>query len=102
MSRFVRAPNPNCVNRDDDELVELIAVISEDVVDTLSTNLKPGRVQAQVDDAGVRLAQSKDKLTEIAVVGDEYPLLTIRQGEDVNILHVSGIVGSDPGHIMRL
>ena len=72
----------------------------EDILYTLSTNLEPGRVQAQIDHTRMRLAQPKDQFPEVAVISDQYPLFTVRQGEDVHVFHRGGIVGSDPRHVM--
>ena len=73
---------------------------SEDILYTLGTNLESGRVQAQIDHASMRLAQTKDQFSEIAVISDQYPLFTVRQGEDVHVFHRGGIIGSDPRHVM--
>ncbi len=58
------------------------------------------RSHAQVDDAGVRQAQSKHKFTEVAIIGDQDAVLSISDVQNLSVGQCRWIVASNPGSIV--
>ena len=51
--------------------------------------------EAEEDDSGVRVVITKHQLAEVFVVGDQEPLLSAGEGEDLLVGENGGVVAAD-------
>lgn len=72
---------PHGLFSDHDELVQAVRVAVQDLLHACDPGFQFHGRQSKVNDAGVRTTAPKDKLAEIAVLGDEDALLLLGDGK---------------------
>lgn len=99
---FVRS-SADAVTGDNQELIELIGMVSEDMAKPDNFQAKIGvGAQPKIDNAHVRLATMEHERTKVAVVGNEHPLFTNGDGKHLKVWQTRRIVAANASRIMPL
>ena len=70
-------PDSNLTQGDNQELVELLGMAGQDILQAGQSDRQDGVVQAEVDHSRVGLEIAEDQFAEVAIVGNQDPLLSV-------------------------
>lgn len=99
-SSFARLMNADVGRGHRDELVEVVGVRGQHGRQAIALAGEGGRVEAEVDDAGVGLLLVEDELAEVAVVGDDDATLPVGDSQHIGVGQAVGVVNRDDGHVV--
>ena len=97
-----RSPaHPDAVLGDDQELVQIVGVVTEQESETGHLQGELGAsAETEQDHPDVWLAMAKDQLAEITVVGDKHASFGMGKGKDLDVGEAGRIVGHQPGDVV--
>jgi hypothetical protein len=93
-------PHPNRPERDDDEAIQPIGLISQHVVEPLDLRSQVRCSEAKQEHASMRASESNDELTKVEIAGDQNSLLVVSNREDVLIRQTVRMLSTNAGRIM--
>ena len=97
---MLNAADPDAVLGDYLELVELLGVVSENVLEPANLGRDVLVSQTKEDDPCVRKPLPDDQLAEISIIGDQDALLPVSDAQDLGIFDGAGVVSDNRSDIM--
>lgn len=89
------------MSSDHEKLIELVGVVSENVVQPFDRHSNRNVVaKAQVDHSRVRLALTKDEFAKVAVIGDQDAPLGVREAQHFSVRQAWRMLAADADRVV--